>query len=771
MGLTASAQGLKMIEEARKQRGWQRQDTRWYMAASVSVSVLKRFRAGESVGEEAFINICKAVGIDKWEEIVDDTVQETELPISSSSTDSSARDPNFVGRENAIANLNTLVSQGAKVILIHAKGGVGKTTLARKYLQQQFSSYIEFPIAKETQNITSVESLIEERLRQLGEEPGREFGVSLDRLKRKLQTERIGVLIDNLEPALDGNGKFIEPHRRYVELLSVLADPAVESLTLITSRECLRESVVTVRHYLLEGLDLGAWQEFLNTRHIQTDSLALSAMHRAYGGNAKAMEILSSTTQQDYEGNLEAYWQASQGDLLLERDLEDLVAYQFNRLQQLNPDAYKLLCRMGCYRYQDVPTVPEEGLFCLLWDVPETQHRRVVKALRDRSLVEFSNGEYWLHPVIRAEARERLRKSKDWETLNRTAAEFWTESVKTVETVEDALRALEAYYHYLEVKDFEQAGCVIINRRTNKWGKVENLGMDFWRLGLLQQLIYVINRIIDDIKADYCLGFLNLLLGYSYNLTGKINQALKYHDHSQKIGSKLFKSPPQKTTKDLLFRFRTLEIVSFINIGCCQIDLFEIEEAIENFKKSCLLAENTDWHRYAVDSWYCLAFLNSCLGFEQEAYYFADKAYYELSITQWSVWNQGYALLFLGLTYNNLGEIQKSFEMYDRAISFADETHYTQVNAKAVDGLAQLYRKQGDFKTALLKHSEAIELLDKIGAKCDLAEASYQLGLTYQKMGDAQKSQENFDKAIQLFSEMEAPKQVEKVRRARESGG
>ncbi|MBD0343466.1 MAG: tetratricopeptide repeat protein, partial [Coleofasciculus sp. Co-bin14] len=85
--------------------------------------------------------------------------------------------------------------------------------------------------------------------------------------------------------------------------------------------------------------------------------------------------------------------------------------------------------------------------------------------------------------------------------------------------------------------------------------------------------------------------------------------------------------------------------------------------------------------------------------------------------------------------------------------------------------LAQLYREQGEFETALLNHAEAIKLLDKIGAKCDLAEAYYQLGLTYQKMGEAQKSHKNFDKAIQLFSAMEAPKQVEKVRQAMENGG
>lgn len=68
--------------------------------------------------------------------------------------------------------------------------------------------------------------------------------MSIDRLKRKLQAERIGILIDNLEPALDAAGKFIEPHRRYVELLRVLADPAVQSIRYWLVKEWRVESLV-----------------------------------------------------------------------------------------------------------------------------------------------------------------------------------------------------------------------------------------------------------------------------------------------------------------------------------------------------------------------------------------------------------------------------------------------------------------------------------------------------------------------------------------------
>jgi len=332
-------------------------------------------------------------------------------------------DPNFVGREGAIADLNTLVNRDAKVIVIQARGGVGKTTLARKYLQQEFETVLEFPIAKETKDIASIESLIEEKLRQLGEEPGREFLVSIDRLKRKLQSDRIGILIDNLEPALDSAGKFIEPHRRYVELLRVLADPSVRSLTLITSRERLNEYSISVHPYLLRELSLEAWKQFFLNRFRIQDSekkefrdsniLALTNLQNAYGGNAKAMDILCGVILTDYAGDIAAYWDANQHDLLIERALEDLVVGQFDRLQQLDPDAYKLLCRMGCYRYQDVPTVPIEGLLCLLWDVPGNRQRRVVKALQERSLIDCKDGEFWLHPVIRGEAIGRLRASED----------------------------------------------------------------------------------------------------------------------------------------------------------------------------------------------------------------------------------------------------------------------------------------------------------------------------------------------------------------------
>ena len=504
-------------------------------------------------------------------------------------------DPNFVGREGAIADLTALVSRKVNVIVIQARGGVGKTTLARKYLQQEFGSYLEFPIAKETKDIASIEGLIEEKLRQLGEEPGREFLVSLDRLKRKLQSDRIGILIDNLEPALDSTGKFIEAHRRYLELLRVLNDPTVQSLTLITSRERLREPAITVHHYGLKSLDVQAWFQFFQSRNISVPPLgrgeggdlsALAALHHAYGGNAKAMDLISGVILEDFSGETEAYWQANQNDLLIERDLEDLVTHQFNRLQQLDPDAYNLLCRMGCYRYQDVPTVPIEGLFCLLWDIPENRHRRVIKSLQDRSLVDCENGEFWLHPVIRAEAIARLRASIDWETTNLYAAKFWTSSVIAIATVEDALQSLEAYYHYVDIYSFEDAGNVLIYKRNDKWSEIIPLGATLYRFGLLEKISNTLNQIISHVKIGRSLSGLHNIMGDLNGMAGNLKQAIYYFKESCHLAESFF--------------CHLYQVDALKNIILCCIELGEIDEALPFLEKLNKVAQDDSSKQYFV---------------------------------------------------------------------------------------------------------------------------------------------------------------------------
>ncbi len=667
-----------------------------------------------------------------------------------------ADNADFVGRERAIFDLNQLVSQGTKVIVIQGEGGLGKTTIARKYLDTQgFDLQLELWMPTEQESITPAESVVEEWLRgNFNEETERDFGINLERLRRKLRdpTRRIGILIDNLESALNGEGRFIDTRRPYVDLLRVLADFSVRSVTLITSRERLFEDKVTVEHYFLNSLSEDDWRQFFNSRQIRTESGALSEMWRSYGGNAKAMKILSGAILSDAEGDIEAYWQENRDDLLIEQELNHLVASQFSRLQTIDPDAYRLLCRLGCYRYQDIPFVSTNGVSDLLWDLPSDRHRRVIKSLLERSLLEGRRGQkYWLHPVIRAMAIARLRPSDEWTMAHQKAAEFWMQSVPIVNTVDDALRALEAYHHYVEINDFELACDVIVEFRNSQWGEEIPLGWLFYRLGLMEQMVSAINRIIDNVKPDHRSGMLYNLLGYIYRLAGNFQSAIECHQKAGEISA--------------AFNQDQFKVSTLLNLGLCKKDLWEVEAAIEYFNQVYSISQQDNVHsNYLVYSQCCLAYLYSSTGSEQLALEFANQVDSDTLLSQLSTWGAGYSLLYLAATYRNVGEIERSSMLYQKTTLYSEENHFTQIKANALHGSAQLYREQRAFELAISHHSRAIELLSKIGAKCDLAEAHLQFGITYQRMSLPEDSRVHFYHAMQLFSDMNAPKRVERVR-------
>ena len=55
---------------------------------------------------------------------------------------------------------------------------------------------------------------------------------------------------------------------------------------------------------------------------------------------------------------------------------------------------------------------------------------------------------------------------------------------------------------------------------------------------------------------------------------------------------------------------------------------------------------------------------------------------------------------------------------------------------------------------------------EMLPAKFLLAESVFQLGLTYQAMGEHDQAEEYKTKALELFAQMEAPKQIERVNKA-----
>ncbi|MEB3230725.1 MAG: tetratricopeptide repeat protein [Leptolyngbyaceae bacterium] len=693
--------------------------------------------------------------------------------------------PNFVGRGGAIAHLQTLVNQGARVIVLQGEGGLGKTTLAQTYLHQgDFEITLELLMAKESSHITPAERVVEEWFsRDLDEEPSQDFGVTLARLKRHLEQRPIGILIDNLEPALDKDGRLLPCHRAYVELLRVLAEHHGSSVTLVTSRDRLCESSVTVEHYRLPRLDQPAWSCFFQHRAIHFTPVTLEKIHHTYGGNAKAMGLIYGSVREDFEGDLDAYWQEHSGNPLAVMDLKNLVSQQFNRLQRLDPDAHRLLCRLGVYRYQSVATIPTPGLLALLWDVETSRQPGVITSLRNRSLIESAKGQHWLHPVIRAEAIARLRQlskvdhnpPSEWVQTHQRAAAFWTESIQQINGFTDAIAAWEAHYHYLEIQDFEATSQVILRSRHNQWGQFLPLGSTLYRMGLLQPVLATIDRIWPHVQSPRNRGELHNIWGDLLWITGHVQRAIACQQKGMAIAQSVlqtlpcqwsFPSPKPDSTPHECYAFRMIEVDSLLSIGLYLIDWGDLGQAGDRFQQVIQLADHTPHHAWATKARVCLAWVYSMQNRPTDAIRLADPIHTQLTHppTPDNTARFAFFVQILAQTYANVGQATTATALYHQAIHHAETSHYTQVKARAMNGLAVLARQQGQWPQAREYHQEAIALLETIGAICDLAEAQLQYGLTLATQPATRiQAQMEWEKAIALFTTMEAPQQIERV--------
>ena len=253
------------------------------------------------------------------------------------------------------------------------------------------------------------------------------------------------------------------------------------------------------------------------------------------------------------------------------------------------------------------------------------------------------------------------------------------------------------------------------------------------------------------------------MLGVMCWAMGEVQQAIHYHEKSREFLIDIKQKP---VNDDYLYKIKVLEVNYFINLGLCKMAAWELEEAIDFFEKGVAFAHKENIIYYELIAKSYLLFARSHTSPTRDVLDLAKTLHDNLSSTGWGIRGRGYVLLSLGKVHQVLGESQKSLDLYREAIDYAEDSSYIQVKAKALTGISEVYRNVEDFTKALTENLEAIQLLEQIGAKSDLAEAHYQIGLTYQAISRIEDSDVNFQRAIQLFAEMEAPKQVDRVRRS-----
>jgi hypothetical protein len=471
--LKASSEGLQIIDQARRQKGWTKKDPKWCGDADTSKSTLDRFWRKIPIQQETFALICQSVGIINWQDIVD----QTPIPSTNHKAEFFAYDEAWVGRDNLVSELLEKVNNSCRVLIITGITGIGKTALA-EYLTEQLSEdwlggnwhHFRREIFEDETGASDLGSVAARWLEKWGEkltpDDRKDPEQLLSRLLNRLENNRHLVLMDSLEKILEGNeeeGWNDFQDEWWVKFLECfLAAESCQSRILITSQDFPTQIPERYQKFWfchpLKGLEAPEQIELFRKTGLTIESqfrVYLERIGNAYEGHPLALRVIAGEIgSQRFKGNVVAYWNkygneieevekalaeakegitASKEDKWrlhnytkeLRRTVRSRLEITFQRLEKEVINAYRLLCEASVYRC----AVPDEFWLSHLedWDCDEDEQELALEMLGDRYLVEtvIENDQSLLrqHNLIRSVALEHLKKWDEEDNASKETTE------------------------------------------------------------------------------------------------------------------------------------------------------------------------------------------------------------------------------------------------------------------------------------------------------------------------------------------------------------
>jgi WD40 repeat protein len=316
----------------------------------------------------------------------------------------------FYGRTTELNTLHHWVMQDrCRLVAILGMGGIGKTSLAIKFAQQQSDSF-DCLIWRSLLNAPLLADLLTELLHHLSPrsiaQPFQNIPAQISELLSLLQQQRCLVILDNLESVLEQGtavGTYLPGYENYRTLLQKLTEIQHQSCVILTSREkppeiARQEGIATaVRSLPLGGLALPAGQAIFADRGFQVaDHQEIAAVLAHYGGNPLALKIVAASIQEMLGGELQSWLPYLQTGKLQFTDINDVLHSQLTRTT---------LAEQIVLYWLTINRVPI-AIETLATDIypgqvmHQPQLLLAMQSLKRRSLIEQAGSKWFLQPVV-----------------------------------------------------------------------------------------------------------------------------------------------------------------------------------------------------------------------------------------------------------------------------------------------------------------------------------------------------------------------------------
>jgi DNA-binding transcriptional regulator GbsR (MarR family) len=238
----------------------------------------------------------------------------------------------FWGRESDLETLGKwLTADRCRLVAVWGMGGIGKTALAVKLVEQS-GSHFAITVWRSVRQAPPLGQIVPDLATTLGREPGTD-------LLEVMRQRRCLVVLDDYETLLQ-DGELVGTYRPgcegYGDFLERVARERHQSCLLVLSREQPKEVThhqgdhAPVRSYKLRGLQRAGAVALLADRGLNPNTNSIQVLIEQYRGNPAALRIVATTIQEVFNGNISAFLQ--QTALALGDVLRTLLYQQFERL-------------------------------------------------------------------------------------------------------------------------------------------------------------------------------------------------------------------------------------------------------------------------------------------------------------------------------------------------------------------------------------------------------------------------------------------------------